>query len=62
MTSPTRQESLTVLAELCEVSPEARLVQLFAHLGFLGRTKPAGPFGTSTTTSCWPSSTTTGPS
>jgi len=36
MTSPTRQEALTVLAELCELSPDARLGQLFAHLGFLG--------------------------
>lgn len=36
MTSATRQEALTVLAELCELSPDARLGQLLAHLGFLG--------------------------
>jgi hypothetical protein len=36
MTSPTRQEALAVLAELCELSPDARLGQLLAHLGFLG--------------------------
>jgi len=36
MTSPTRQEALAVLAELCELSSDARLGQLLAHLGFLG--------------------------
>jgi hypothetical protein len=36
MTHPTRQEALAVLAELCELSPDARLGQLLAHLGFLG--------------------------
>ena len=36
MTSPTRQEALAVLAELCELSPDVRLGQLLAHLGFLG--------------------------
>ena len=36
MTSPTRQEAMAVLAELAELSPDARLGQLMAHLGFLG--------------------------
>jgi hypothetical protein len=36
MTAPTRQEALAVLAELAELSPDARLGQLLAHLGFLG--------------------------
>ena len=36
MTPPTRQEALAVLAELCELSPDARLGQLLAHVGFLG--------------------------
>ena len=32
----TQREALAVLAELCELSPDARLGQLLAHLGFLG--------------------------
>ncbi len=36
MTSPTVSESLDVLMELCERSPDVRLGQLLAHLGFLG--------------------------
>jgi hypothetical protein len=36
MIPPTRREALDVLAELCELSPDVRLGQLFAHLGFLG--------------------------
>jgi hypothetical protein len=31
-------ESLRVLAEVCELAPEVRLGQLFAHLGLLGET------------------------
>jgi hypothetical protein len=31
-----RREALTVLSEVCELSPDVRLGQLFAHLGFLG--------------------------
>src|SRR5438128_8540982 len=35
---PTSQrEALAVMAELCELSPDVRLGQLFAHLGFLGQ-------------------------
>jgi len=36
MIPPTRREALEVLAELCRLSPDVRLSQLFAHLGFLG--------------------------
>ena len=36
MISTTQREALAVLAELCELSPEVRLGQLLAHLGFLG--------------------------
>jgi hypothetical protein len=36
MMSNTRCEALAVLAELCESSPDVRLGQLLAHLGFLG--------------------------
>jgi hypothetical protein len=36
MTSQTQREALAVLAELCEASPDVRLGQLLAHLGFLG--------------------------
>jgi hypothetical protein len=35
MIPPTQREA-TVLTELCELSPDVRLGQLFAHLGFLG--------------------------
>jgi hypothetical protein len=36
MITPTQRESLAVLAELVDLSPDIRLGQLFAHLGFLG--------------------------
>ncbi len=36
MISATRREALDVLTELCELSPDVRLGQLLAHLGFLG--------------------------
>ena len=36
MIPPTKQEALAVLAELCELSPDVRIGQLLAHLGFLG--------------------------
>jgi hypothetical protein len=36
MTTPTQSEALAVLAELCALSPDIRLGQLMAHLGFLG--------------------------
>ena len=36
MIPATQREALAVLAELCELSPDIRLGQLCAHLGFLG--------------------------
>lgn len=36
MSSATQREALAVLAEVCELSPDVRLGQLLAHLGFLG--------------------------
>ncbi len=36
MTSDLKREALAVLAEVWALSPEVRLGQLFAHLGFLG--------------------------
>lgn len=36
MISETRQVALNLLTELCERSPDIRLGQLLAHLGFLG--------------------------
>ena len=36
MIPATQREALAVLAELCEMSPDVRLGQLLAHLGFLG--------------------------
>ena len=34
--SITQREALSLLAELCELSPDVRLGQLMAHLGLLG--------------------------
>ncbi len=36
MIPQTQREALAVLAELCELSEDVRLGQMFAHLGFLG--------------------------
>ena len=36
MTSITQQEALAVLTEIWALSPDVRLGQLMAHLGFLG--------------------------
>lgn len=36
MIPQTQREALAVLTELCEMSPDVRLGQLLAHLGFLG--------------------------
>ena len=36
MNSQTRSEALEVLAEVVGLSPDIRLGQLFAHVGFLG--------------------------
>jgi hypothetical protein len=34
--SATQRDALALLSELCELSPDVRLGQLMAHLGFLG--------------------------
>jgi hypothetical protein len=36
MIPPTQREALAVLVEVCAISPDVRLGQLLAHLGFLG--------------------------
>lgn len=36
MTPATQREALALLAEICELSPDVRVGQLLAHLGFLG--------------------------
>jgi hypothetical protein len=36
MTTPTQAEAMAVLAEVLALSPDVRLGQLLAHLGFLG--------------------------
>jgi hypothetical protein len=36
MNSATKHEALALLGEVWELSPDVRLGQLFAHLGFLG--------------------------
>jgi hypothetical protein len=36
MIPATQREALALLAELCELSPDIRMGQLLAHLGFLG--------------------------
>jgi hypothetical protein len=36
MTTDKQREALAVLAEVWALSPDVRLGQLFAHLGFLG--------------------------
>lgn len=36
MIPATQREALALLAELCEMSPDIRLGQLLAHIGFLG--------------------------
>ncbi len=36
MTSDAQKEALAVLAEVCSLSPNVRIGQLLAHLGFLG--------------------------
>jgi hypothetical protein len=61
MTPDQQREAMAVLAEVWSLSPDVRLGQLFAHLGFLwARLISAGGLDTSTTTSCWPSSTAIG--
>jgi hypothetical protein len=45
MIPPTQREALSVLAEVVELSPDIRLGQLFAHLGFLGEDQTGRSLG-----------------
>jgi hypothetical protein len=39
MISAANRQALTVLLDVCDSSPDVRLGQLLAHLGFLGEDK-----------------------
>jgi hypothetical protein len=45
MIPSTQREALSVLAEVVELSPDVRLGQLFAHLGFLGEDQTGRSLG-----------------
>ena len=45
MIPPTQREALSVLAEIVDLSPDIRLGQLFAHLGFLGEDQTGRSLG-----------------
>ncbi len=45
MMPPTQCEALSVLAEVVGLSPDIRLGQLFAHLGFLGEDQTGRSLG-----------------
>ena len=45
MISSTQPEAITLLTELCELSPDVRLGQLLAHLGFLGEDQTGRSLG-----------------
>ena len=45
MISPTQREAISLLTELCELSPDIRLGQLLAHLGFLGEDQTGRALG-----------------
>ena len=45
MIPPTQREALSILAEVVELSPDIRLGQLFAHLGFLGEDQTGRSLG-----------------
>ena len=45
MIPPTQSEALSVLAEVVDLSPDIRLGQLFAHLGFLGEDQTGRSLG-----------------
>jgi hypothetical protein len=45
MNSELQREALTVLGEIWALSPDVRLGQLFAHLGFLGEAHLARGLG-----------------
>ena len=45
MSHEQQREAITVLAEIWSLSPEVRLGQLFAHLGFMGETERGRSLG-----------------
>src|SRR5947208_10115969 len=45
MIPTTQREALSVLAEVVDLSPDIRLGQLFAHLGFLGEDQTGRSLG-----------------
>src|SRR5271155_1633823 len=45
MIPATQREALSVLAEVVDLSPDIRLGQLFAHLGFLGEDQTGRSLG-----------------
>lgn len=45
MIPTTQREALAVLAEVCAMSPDVRLGQLLAHLGFLGEDQTGQSLG-----------------
>ena len=45
MIPPAQREALAVLAEVIDLSPDIRLGQLFAHLGFLGEDQTGRSLG-----------------
>ncbi|MFO0969716.1 MAG: hypothetical protein U0793_29510 [Gemmataceae bacterium] len=45
MIPSTQREALAVLAEVVDLSPDIRLGQLFAHLGFLGEDQTGRSLG-----------------
>jgi hypothetical protein len=45
MIPPTQREALSVLAEVVDLSPDIRLGQLLAHLGFLGENQVGQSLG-----------------
>jgi hypothetical protein len=45
MITPTQREALAVLAEVLDLSPDVRLGQLLAHLGFLGEDQTGRSLG-----------------
>jgi len=45
MIPPTQREALSLLEEVVDLSPDIRLGQLFAHLGFLGEDQTGRSLG-----------------
>lgn len=45
MIPPTQREALSILAEVVDLSPDIRLGQLLAHLGFLGEDQTGRSLG-----------------